>query len=300
MSEDSQTSNSVLLVRPASFGFHAEAAPSNAFASARPMPIGRGLGASSTAWSKRSSRARRRGARARRCGRPRQARRDLPQQLGVVPRRRDVVLYPMATAARRLERNVDGLRALLKADRASTCGGSSTSTFHERARPFPRRHREPDPRPPAAAAPTPASARAPTRASSPISTTSSIIRPWCSTPRDRAGQADLPHQRAAQPRHALRGALHGAVAPEYRDGADAPRSRPSGRTLIEVDYEQMRRFACNLIELKGPRPRPVIALSSAARGASAPTSSACSKASASWSTRTSRPSRRSAAAASAA
>ena len=34
MSGDSQTSNSVLLVRPASFGFHAEAAASNAFANA--------------------------------------------------------------------------------------------------------------------------------------------------------------------------------------------------------------------------------------------------------------------------
>src|SRR6478672_8590270 len=32
MSRGSQTSNSVLLVRPASFGFHAEAAASNAFA----------------------------------------------------------------------------------------------------------------------------------------------------------------------------------------------------------------------------------------------------------------------------
>jgi hypothetical protein len=37
-----------------------------------------------------------------------------------------------------------------------------------------------------------------------------------------------------------------------------------GRTLIEVDYDQMRQFACNLIELRG-RAGPVIALSSAAR-----------------------------------
>ena len=40
----------------------------------------------------------------------------------------------------------------------------------------------------------------------------------------------------------------------------------SGRTLIEVDYEQMRSFACNLIELRGGDGRPVIALSSAALG----------------------------------
>jgi len=37
MTSASQTSNSVLLVRPARFGFHAEAAASNAFASA---PVG--------------------------------------------------------------------------------------------------------------------------------------------------------------------------------------------------------------------------------------------------------------------
>ena len=37
----------------------------------------------------------------------------------------------------------------------------------------------------------------------------------------------------------------------------------SGRTVIEVDYEQLRQFACNLIELQG-RDGPVIALSAAA------------------------------------
>ena len=36
-----------------------------------------------------------------------------------------------------------------------------------------------------------------------------------------------------------------------------------GRTVVEVDYDQMEQFACNLIELKG-RDDPVIALSAAA------------------------------------
>jgi len=36
----------------------------------------------------------------------------------------------------------------------------------------------------------------------------------------------------------------------------------SGRTVIEVDFEQLRHFACNLIELQG-RDGPVIALSAA-------------------------------------
>ena len=38
----------------------------------------------------------------------------------------------------------------------------------------------------------------------------------------------------------------------------------SGRTLIAVDFGQLKRFACNLIELRSGRGEPVIALSSAA------------------------------------
>jgi hypothetical protein len=38
MSRDAQSSDAVLLVRPARFGFHAEAAESNAFASAANDP----------------------------------------------------------------------------------------------------------------------------------------------------------------------------------------------------------------------------------------------------------------------
>ena len=87
MSEDSQTSGTVMMVRPASFGFHAEAAASNAFASAAPTRAAalREFDGLAEALEPRG----RRGHRARRFRRPGQARRDLPQQLGVVPRRRD-------------------------------------------------------------------------------------------------------------------------------------------------------------------------------------------------------------------
>jgi hypothetical protein len=54
-----------------------------------------------------------------------------------------------------------------------------------------------------------------------------------------------------------------AIVPEYRERLIAEIDA-SGRTLIEVDYEHMRQFACNLIELAG-RDGPVIALSSTAR-----------------------------------
>jgi hypothetical protein len=54
-----------------------------------------------------------------------------------------------------------------------------------------------------------------------------------------------------------------AIVPEYRERLIAEIDA-SGRTLIEVDYEQMRQFACNLIELAG-RDGAAIALSSTAR-----------------------------------
>ena len=38
----------------------------------------------------------------------------------------------------------------------------------------------------------------------------------------------------------------------------------SGRTVIEVDFDQLRQFACNLIELQGADGSPIIALSAAA------------------------------------
>jgi hypothetical protein len=54
-----------------------------------------------------------------------------------------------------------------------------------------------------------------------------------------------------------------AVVPEHR----APlieQIAATGRTLIEVEYEQLRQFACNLIELRSRSGDSVIALSSAA------------------------------------
>ena len=59
-----------------------------------------------------------------------------------------------------------------------------------------------------------------------------------------------------------------AVAEEYRavliDEIEA-----AGRTVIEVDFEQLRSFACNVIELEGAS-GPLIAISAAARGSLRP------------------------------
>jgi hypothetical protein len=54
-----------------------------------------------------------------------------------------------------------------------------------------------------------------------------------------------------------------AVAPGARAALTAE-IEASGRALIEVDFEQIGRFACNLIELKNRDGDPVIALSSTA------------------------------------
>ena len=142
----------MLLVRPASFGFHAEAAQSNAFANAPPDADVATVAAAEFEGFAASSR---------------EARvevlvlEDLPE-----PEKPDaifpnnwvsfhadgtMVLYPMATEARRLERNVDGLKTLLSAVGLRRAA-SGRPELSRAPRPFPRRHRKPDPRPTAAAA----------------------------------------------------------------------------------------------------------------------------------------------------
>jgi hypothetical protein len=60
-----------------------------------------------------------------------------------------------------------------------------------------------------------------------------------------------------------------AVAEEYRtvllDEIEA-----TGRTVIEVDFDQLKSFACNVIELESDRGDPVIALSAAAKASLRP------------------------------
>ena len=60
-----------------------------------------------------------------------------------------------------------------------------------------------------------------------------------------------------------------AVRPEQRQ-ALIDDIEASGRTLIAVDYAQMRGFACNLIELRSAAGEPLIALSAAARSSFRP------------------------------
>ena len=262
MSGDPQTSNTALLVRPASFGFHADAAQSNAFANASAdTDVADRARAEFEGLAERLTDA----------GvevvilddSPDPAKPDAAFPNNWVSFHADgtMVLYPMANVARRAERNVDGLTALL-ASSGFTVERVVDLSFHERHghflegtgslildRPARRSYASLSPR-----------------------TDATVIADFddrldCSTfifdARDRSGRP-IYHTNVLMSLGSHFAILcTEAVAPEYRHVMIGEIER-GGRTLIEVDYEQMRQFACNLIELRS-RDGPVIALSSVAR-----------------------------------
>ena len=259
VSAEVQTSGTVLMVRPVSFGFHAEAAESNAFAHA-----GAEVGAALSEFEAVVA-----------------ALEDAEVEVLVLedtpdPPKPDavfpnnwvsfhadgtMVLYPMATEARRLERDPERLKARLATAGFEVCRVIDLS-FHEKHghflegtgslvldRPERRAYANLSPR-----------------------TDAAVIADFddrlnYSTllfdAHDRSGRA-IYHTNVAMSLGAKFAVLcTEAIAPEFREILIGE-IESGGRTLIEVEYDQMRNFACNLIELKG-RDGPVIALSSAAR-----------------------------------
>jgi hypothetical protein len=258
---DRQTSNAVLMVRPACFGFHAEAAISNAFA----MAAAGGDG-------------------------PEQAIREFDAvveqldragvELFVLPDAAEpakpdavfpnnwvsfhgdgtVVLYPMATAARRLERDPARLIHLLEGF-GCEIGRVVDLSGHERAGRFlegtgslildrPRRR---------------------AFASLGPRTDPEVIAEFdrelaystlAFDARDRYGRPIYHTNVLMSLGERFAVLCVEAVAAEDRAAVIAE-IEAGDRTLIDVDFEQMASFACNLIELRG-RGGPVIALSAAA------------------------------------
>lgn len=264
MAGASQTSNSVLLVRPANFGFHAEAAASNAFATAPHGEVQAQALAEFEGLARRLSQARINTFILDDTPEPARPDAIFPNNWVSFHADGTVVLYPMATAARRLERNLDGLTALLKAS-GFEVRRVIDLTAHEAAGRF-------------------------------LEGTGSLIldRPRrqayasLSLRTDRDAIADFDEQldystfafgaadRRGQPIYHTNVLLslgtHFAVlcADAVDAGARAAliaEIEASGRTLIEVDQDQMGSFACNLIELMNRDRDPVIALSSAALAA---------------------------------
>lgn len=261
MSQGSQTSNSVLLVRPASFGFHAEAAASNAFAGAADGDVQAKALAEFEALARRLSQARVNTLILDDTPDPPKPDAVFPNNWVSFHRDGTIVLYPMATAARRLERNLDAMTSLLKGA-GFEVRRVIDLTAHERQERF-------------------------------LEGTGSLIldRPRrqayasLSLRTDRDAIAEFDEQldystmvfeaadAAGRPIYHTNVLMSlgtrfavlctEAVAPGARAALFAE-IEGGGRALVEVDFGQMGRFACNLIELKNRDGDPVIALSEAA------------------------------------
>ena len=261
MSEEAQTSGTVLMVRPASFGFHAEAAESNVFAQARPQAD---LSAALREFEAVVQALDNAGVEVLLLeDTPDPAKPDAVFPNNWVSFHADgtMVLYPMATEARRLERDPDRLKARLESAGFEVQRVVDLS-FHEKHghflegtgslvidRPQRRAYANLSPR-----------------------TDAMVIADFD----DRLDFSTLlfdAHDRSGRPIYHTNVAMSfgakfavlctEAIAPEYREILIGE-IETGGRRLVEVEYEQMRNFACNLIELKG-RDGPVTALSSAAR-----------------------------------
>jgi hypothetical protein len=264
MSEESQTSGTVLMVRPACFGFHAEAARSNAFAKGGAEPAG-ALGEFDGV-VEALDRAGVEVLVLEDSADPAKPDAVFPNNWVSFHADGTIVTYPMATAARRLERNVDGLLTLLSSNGFDVRQVIDLA-FHEAQGHF-------------------------------LEGTGSLVldRPGrrayaCLSPRtdatviadfdDRLDYSTLlldAHDRSGKPIYHTNVLLSlgtrfallctEVVGAEYRDVL-IREIEAGGRTLIAVDYDQMRRFACNALELVGSS-GPVIALSSVARASFRP------------------------------
>ena len=257
-----QSSNSVLLVRPASFGFHAEAAQSNAFARAADDPdLGKHVLREFDGLAARLTYA----------GvdvlvlddKPKPPKPDAIFPNNWISFHADgtMVLYPMATKARRLERNVEGLKQLL-ASAGFDVRQVIDLSFHERHgqylegtgslildRPERRAFANLSPR-----------------------TDAHVIADFD----DRLDYSTLvfdAHDRAGTPIYHTNvllslgtrfAVLCTETVPEESRRVLIDEIEASGRTVIDVDFDQLRQFACNVIELRTRDGSALVALSSTA------------------------------------
>lgn len=263
-----QAAGAVLLVRPACFGFNAEAAATNAFSrdSADPEIQAKALAefevlAESVSGSGVDVLILDDSA-------------DPPKPDAVFPNNwfsthsdGTLVLYPMATAARRPERRIDAVRALLEAKgflvrcTVDLSGNEKQGRYLEGTgslvldRPRRRAYANRSPR------------------TDPAVTAQFDRGLGYSTmlfdARDPAGRP-IYHTNVLLSLGTQFAALCPAtVAPEHRD-ALAEDIEASGRTIVEFDFGQLKSFGCNLIELRSAGGEPIIALSSTARAALRP------------------------------
>jgi hypothetical protein len=251
----------VLMVRPAGFGFHAEAAESNAFATATAdFDIGAQATREFDAVVQQLDRAGVEVFVLPDAAEPAKPDAVFPNNWVSFHGDGTVVLYPMATAARRLERDSERLMRLLKG-RGCQISRIVDLTGHERRgrflegtgslildRPARRAFASIGPR-------THPEVVAEFDRELGYSTMTFDAR-------DRGGRPIYHTNVLMSLGERFAVLCVEAVAAEERSALLAE-IEAGGRTLIDVDFEQLASFACNLIELRG-RDGPAIALSSAA------------------------------------
>ena len=262
---EAQSASAVMLVRPAAFGFNAEAATTNAFSQASDDPelqgkamrefdgLARRLADAGVEVLVLEDRA------------------DPPRPDAVFPNNwfsthadGRVVLYPMATAPRRLERRLAELRPLLEGQGfaiervVDLSGHENEGRFLEGTGSLvldrPRRR---------------------AFASRSSRTDDAVIAAFDKAlgystmlfdSRDRAGNPIYHTNVLLSLGTDFALLCTEAVAEEHRrlviDEIEA-----SGRAFVELDYDQLRSFGCNVIELRSRSGEPMIALSAAARSA---------------------------------
>jgi hypothetical protein len=263
MNPEAQSSNSVLLVRPAAFGFHADAAQSNAFATAGNDPdialraarefdgLGRALADAGVEVLILEDT-------------PEPAKPDsvFPNNWLSLHGDGTMVIYPMATAARRLERNVRGVADLLTSSGFEVRRSIDLSA-HEQAGRFLEGTGSLILDRPARRAYASLSARTDTQ----VIAEFDHALGYSTLTVDAYDQAGRPiyHTNVLMSLGTEFAVLCGEVVADGDRAAVVDHIAASGRELIIVDYDQMRSFACNLIELRGADGEPLIALSAAAR-----------------------------------
>lgn len=261
MDRDPQISNAVLLVRPAAFGFHAEAARSNAFAAAaKDADLQKHVLREFDGLAARLTYAGVEVLVLEDKPKPQKPDAIFPNNWVSFHADGTMVLYPMATKARRLERDVDGIKDLLTVS-GFHVGNVVDLSFHEKHghylegtgslildRPERRAYANVSPR-----------------------TDAHVIADFD----DRLDYSTLvfeAHDRSGKPIYHTNvllalgtgfAVLCSETVPEESRKVLIDELEASGRTVIDVDFDQLRQFACNLIELEG-RDGPVIALSAAA------------------------------------
>jgi hypothetical protein len=258
-----QSANAILLVRPAAFGFNAEAARSNVFSHASADPdLAARAAAEFETLALRLSDAGVEVLVLDDTAKPHKPDALFPNNWMSTHADGTLVLYPMATAPRRLERRVEEVRDLLESEGFEVRRTIDLSPHETRGRflegtgslvldrPRRRAYANRSPR-----------------------TDERVIEDFdqqlgYSTfvfdARDPGGRP-IYHTNVVLSLGTRFAALClEAVAPEDRD-ALVGEIEQSGRSIVELTFAQLRRFGCNLLELSNRTGDPVIALSAKAR-----------------------------------